>query len=34
MKWPGGYYFEFGGQFKNLIEAKQRLTIVVRWHSD
>jgi len=29
MKWPGGYYFEFGGQFKNLIEAKQRLTIVV-----
>ena len=29
MKWPGGYYFEFGGQFKNLIEAKERLTIVV-----
>jgi cobalt-zinc-cadmium resistance protein CzcA len=29
MKWPGGYYFEFGGQFKNLIEAKQRLAIVV-----
>lgn len=29
MKWPGGYYFEFGGQFKNLLEAKKRLTIVV-----
>jgi cobalt-zinc-cadmium resistance protein CzcA len=26
---PDGYYFEFGGQFKNLIEAKQRLYIVV-----
>ncbi|MCG8599916.1 MAG: CusA/CzcA family heavy metal efflux RND transporter [Verrucomicrobiales bacterium] len=29
MKWPDGYYFEFGGQFENLIKAKQRLTIVV-----
>jgi len=29
MKWPDGYYFEFGGQFKNLIEAKKRLSIVV-----
>ncbi len=26
---PDGYYFEFGGQFKNLQEAKARLTIVV-----
>ena len=29
MEWPDGYYFEFGGQFENLIKAKQRLTIVV-----
>lgn len=29
MKFPNGYYFEFGGQFKNLMEAKQRLIIVV-----
>lgn len=29
VKFPNGYYFEFGGQFKNLQEAKQRLTIVV-----
>ena len=29
VKFPDGYYFEFGGQFKNLQEAKQRLTIVV-----
>jgi cobalt-zinc-cadmium resistance protein CzcA len=29
MKWPGGYYFEFGGQFKNLLEARKRLSIVV-----
>ncbi len=29
VKFPDGYYFEFGGQFKNLIEAKQRLAIVV-----
>ena len=29
MKWPDSYYFEFGGQFENLIKAKQRLTIVV-----
>lgn len=26
---PEGYYFEFGGQFQNLVEAKQRLVIVV-----
>jgi cobalt-zinc-cadmium resistance protein CzcA len=26
---PPGYAVEFGGQFKNLIEAKQRLTVVV-----
>ncbi len=29
VKMPDGYYFEFGGQFKNLVEAKQRLVIVV-----
>ena len=29
MKFPDGYYFEFGGQFQNLVEAKQRLTLVV-----
>ena len=29
MEWPDGYYFEFGGQFENLIKAKQRLTVVV-----
>jgi len=26
---PDGYTIEFGGQFKNLIEAKRRLTVVV-----
>jgi cobalt-zinc-cadmium resistance protein CzcA len=29
VKFPDGYYFEFGGQFKNLMEAKQRLTVIV-----
>ena len=29
VKFPEGYYFEFGGQFKNLVAAKQRLFIVV-----
>ena len=29
VKFPDGYYFEFGGQFKNLELAKQRLAIVV-----
>ena len=29
VKFPDGYYFEFGGQFKNLVEAKARLTVVV-----
>ena len=29
VRFPDGYYFEFGGQFKNLLEAKQRLAIVV-----
>ena len=39
VQFPDGYYFEFGGQFKNLIEAKARLMIVVpmalvpRWFS-
>ncbi len=29
VKFPDGYYFEFGGQFKNLQKAKARLMIVV-----
>ena len=29
LKLPEGYYVEFGGQFRNLIEAKKRLVIVV-----
>lgn len=29
VTFPDGYYFEFGGQFENLQEAKQRLAIVV-----
>ena len=29
VKFPDGYYFEFGGQFKNYIQAKNRLSIVV-----
>ena len=29
VKFPAGYHFEFGGQFKNLQEAKARLAIVV-----
>jgi cobalt-zinc-cadmium resistance protein CzcA len=29
VEFPDGYYFEFGGQFKNLQEAKARLAIVV-----
>ena len=29
VKFPDGYYFEFGGQFKNLELAKKRLAIVV-----
>jgi cobalt-zinc-cadmium resistance protein CzcA len=29
IDWPDGYYFEFGGQFENLLKAKERLTIVV-----
>jgi len=29
VKFPDGYYFEFGGQFRNLVEARQRLLIVV-----
>lgn len=29
VKFPEGYYFEFGGQFRNLAEARQRLAILV-----
>ncbi len=29
IKLPDGYTIEFGGQFKNLVEARKRLTIVV-----
>ena len=29
VKFPEGYYFEFGGQFENLKEARARLAIVV-----
>ena len=29
LQLPEGYFVEFGGQFRNLIEAKKRLTIVV-----
>ncbi len=29
VKFPDGYYFEFGGQFQNLVEARQRLAVVV-----
>ncbi len=29
VKFPDGYYFEFGGQFRNLVKAKERLMIVV-----
>ena len=29
LKLPAGYYVNFGGQFQNLVEAKQRLAIAV-----
>ena len=29
VKFADGYYFEFGGQFRNLVEARARLAIVV-----
>jgi cobalt-zinc-cadmium resistance protein CzcA len=29
VNFPAGYYFEFGGQFENLVAAKRRLTIIV-----
>jgi len=29
VKFPDGYYFEFGGQFRNLVEARARLAVVV-----
>src|SRR6185503_8466285 len=28
VKFPDGYYFEFGGQFRNMIEAQRRLIVV------
>ncbi|HEU4575678.1 MAG TPA: CusA/CzcA family heavy metal efflux RND transporter [Chitinophagaceae bacterium] len=29
IKFPPGYYVTYGGQFQNLVEAKQRLTVAV-----
>jgi cobalt-zinc-cadmium resistance protein CzcA len=29
VKFPEGYYFEFGGQFENLVKARKRLMLVV-----
>jgi cobalt-zinc-cadmium resistance protein CzcA len=29
VQFPNGYYFEFGGQFRNLVKARERLLIVV-----
>jgi cobalt-zinc-cadmium resistance protein CzcA len=29
VKFGEGYYFEFGGQFRNLVEARKRLSVVV-----
>jgi cobalt-zinc-cadmium resistance protein CzcA len=29
VKFPEGYYFEFGGQFENLMRARERLVVVV-----
>lgn len=29
LKFPSGYYVKYGGQFENLVEAKQRLSIAV-----
>jgi cobalt-zinc-cadmium resistance protein CzcA len=29
VKFPPGYYFEFGGQFENLVAARERLAVVV-----
>ena len=29
VEFPDGYYFEFGGQFENLVAAKRRLTVIV-----
>ncbi|MEM6883936.1 MAG: CusA/CzcA family heavy metal efflux RND transporter [Verrucomicrobiota bacterium] len=29
IQFPDGYYYEFGGQYENLVQARQRLAIVV-----
>lgn len=29
VKFPDGYYYEFGGQYENLVQARERLMIVV-----
>lgn len=29
VSFPNGYYFEFGGQFRNFVEARARLAVVV-----
>ncbi|MFO1460522.1 MAG: CusA/CzcA family heavy metal efflux RND transporter [Verrucomicrobiota bacterium] len=29
IQFPEGYWFEFGGQFKNMVEARKRLAVVV-----
>lgn len=29
VRFPEGYYFEFGGQYRNLVEARRRLAVVV-----
>ncbi len=29
VKFPDGYYYEFGGQYENLVQARQRLAVVV-----
>ncbi|MGV3772129.1 MAG: efflux RND transporter permease subunit [Verrucomicrobiales bacterium] len=29
IRFPGGYYFEFGGQYQNLVAARERLMVIV-----